>query len=93
MDLVKEIKKAISTGKVYFGTEQAKKALQKGEAKVIIVARNCPDRSFLENLDKNVTLINFEGTSTELGSICGKMFDISILTIVDPGESSFIKEQ
>ncbi|MEM0334610.1 MAG: 50S ribosomal protein L30e [Thermoplasmata archaeon] len=93
MDLVKEIKRATSTGKVSFGTEQAKKALRKGEAKILIIAKNIPDTSFLENIDKNVNIIKYDGSSSELGSICGKMFDISVLTIVDPGEAKFVKQQ
>ncbi|MBD6955255.1 MAG: 50S ribosomal protein L30e [Thermoplasmata archaeon] len=93
MDLVKELKKAISTGKVYFGLEQAKKSLRKGEAKIFIVAKNCPDQSFSGNSIENVRIIRFDGNASELGSICGKMFDISVVTIVDPGESALIKEQ
>lgn len=93
MDVVKEIKKAISTGKVYFGIEQAKKALRKGEAKLFIVARNCPDRSFQGNSIENVKIIHFDGSASELGSACGKMFDVSVVTVVAPGESSFVKEQ
>jgi large subunit ribosomal protein L30e len=93
MDLVKEIKKAISTGKVYFGIEQAKKAIKKGEAKILIVAKNCPDKNFLGETLENVKIVHFDGTASDLGSVCGKMFDISVVTVVDPGESSIIKEQ
>jgi len=93
VDVVKELKKAIETGKVYYGLDQAKKAIRKNEAKVFIVAKNCPDESFRGSKIENVKIIPFQGNSNELGSICGKMFDISVVTIVDPGESAFQKEQ
>lgn len=93
MDLVKELKKAIETGKVYYGLDQAKKALRKNQAKLFIVAKNCPDDSFKGQKIENVKIITFDGNSNELGSVCGKMFDVSIVTIVDPGESAFQKEQ
>ncbi|MDP8011544.1 MAG: 50S ribosomal protein L30e [Thermoplasmata archaeon] len=93
MDLVKELKKAIETGKVYYGLDQARKALRKNEAKVFIVAKNCPDEGFKGQKIENVKIIPFQGNSNELGSICGKLFDISVVTIVDPGESAFQKDQ
>ncbi len=93
MDLVREIKRAIETGKVYFGLDQARKSLRDKNAKLYIVAKNCPDPYFLRENVENVPTIIFQGTSSELGSICGKMFDISIITVIDPGESALTKKE
>ncbi len=93
MDIEREIKRAIETGKVYFGLDQARKCLRNKTAKLFIVARNCPDPYFLQESVENVPTIIFQGTSTELGSVCGKMFDVSIITVIDPGESSLIKKE
>ncbi len=93
MDLVREIKRAIETGKVYFGLDQARKSLGNKNAKLFVVAKNCPDPYFLKESVDNVPTIIFQGTSSELGSVCGKMFDVSIITIIDPGESALIKKE
>ncbi len=85
----KEMKKILKTGKVYFGLKQAKKAMEKGEAKLIIVADNCPEKKEVEKW--NITKIMFDGDGMELGALCGKPFNISVLTIVDEGEGSLSK--
>ncbi len=87
--LIKELKKVLNSGKVLFGLKQAKKALEKGEAKLIIVADNCPERSKIA--DWKIPKIFFDGDSVELGASCGKPFSISVLTIIDEGESSLLK--
>ena len=81
--LRKEIKKVITTGKVYYGLKQAKKAIKKGEAKMLIVAENCPEKFEKEKIPKIV----FEGDGIELGAVCGKPFNISVISVINPGES------
>lgn len=81
-----ELRKAINTGKVYFGIEQARKAIEKGEAKLLIVAQNCPDED-LRKKRVDVPVHIYRGNQMELGTTCGKPFGVSVVTIVDPGES------
>ena len=92
MDINKALRSAISTGKVFFGIEETKKALSKGDAKLVILSSNCPDQ-FKDNLTgiKKFSTYNFKGTNVELGSACGKPFTISILTIVKPGKSNIMQ--
>ena len=92
MDINKALRTAISTGKVYFGIEQSKKALKKGEAKLVILGTNCPN-NFVEALKKykKASRYNFQGTNVELGSACGKPFPISVLTIIKPGKSNIMQ--
>ena len=87
--LIKELKKVLNSGKVLFGVKQAKKALNKGDAKLVIVANNCPERNEIQ--EWNVAKIFFDGDSVELGASCGKPFSISVLTIIDEGESNLLK--
>jgi large subunit ribosomal protein L30e len=92
MDINKALRTAISTGKVYFGIEETKKALKKGEAKLVILSSNCPSKFFEDiNSSKKITTYNFNGTNIELGSACGKPFPISILTVVKPGKSNIMQ--
>ena len=84
MDINRLLRVVISTGKVYFGLDQAYKAIEKGEAKLVIVSNNCP-----EDIEGAKTY-QFEGTNVELGAACGKPFPISAVTIVSEGESEII---
>ncbi len=92
MDINKALRTAISTGKVYFGIEQTKKALKKGEAKLIILSSNCPSM-FVNDLNKQkkISTYNFNGSNIELGSACGKPFPISVLTVVKAGKSNIMQ--
>ncbi len=88
-EIRRELKKILKTGKVYFGIKQARKALNKGEAKLLIVADNCPEKKEIENWD--IPRIMFDGDGLELGAFCGKPFNVSVLTIVDEGEGKLLK--
>ncbi len=85
MDISRALKTAISTGRVHFGVKQAKKAIQSGKAKMLIVASNCPEKFNGDNV------VHFNGTNIDLGVACGKPFGISVITIEDEGESSILK--
>lgn len=88
-DIRKELKKILNTGKVYYGIKQAKKAIEKGEAKLIIVADNCPEKEEVQQW--NIPKIMFDGDGMELGALCGKPFNVSVLTIVEEGESKLLR--
>ncbi len=92
MDINKALRTAISTGKVYFGIEESRKALKKGDAKLVIVSSNCPNQ-FKEDLNKykKSSTYDYNGTNIELGSACGKPFPISVLTVVRPGKSNIMQ--
>jgi len=88
-DIRKELKKILNTGKVYYGIKQARKAIEKGEAKLIIVADNCPEKEEVQKW--NIPKIMFDGDGMELGALCGKPFNVSVLTIVEEGESKLLR--
>ena len=92
MDINKALRSAVSTGKVYFGINEAKKAMKAGQAKLVIISSNCP-KDFIVEIEKfsKVSSYNFKGSNVELGSTCGKPFPISILTIIKPGKSNILQ--
>lgn len=90
MNIERSLKVLVETGKIYFGVEQAKKAVKKGEAKLLIVASNCPEESFKGKTYKKVPILPFEGTNVELGAASGKPFPISVVTVVEPGDSDIL---
>ncbi len=89
MDMDRALKIAMRTGKVLLGAKEAIKSIKKGQAKVVVVASNCP--SWIKEKLEGVKVIEYDGLNTELGPACGKPFAVSVLTIVDPGESGLVK--
>ncbi|MBU0685804.1 MAG: 50S ribosomal protein L30e [Thermoplasmatota archaeon] len=88
IDVVRALKTAATTGDVRFGLAETKKSVKKGEAKLVVVSSNCPDKSVVSGSLPKVLVFN--GTNVELGSACGKPFPISALAIVSPGESNIL---
>ena len=91
MDINKALKTAVTKGKVIFGFEQTIKALKSGKAKLIIVSSNCPDKHLsVIGKHKKVPLHKFSGTNIDLGSACGKPFSVSVLSVLDAGDSEIL---
>ncbi len=91
MDLNRALRSATKTGKLLFGADQAKKAIETKEAKLIILANNSPDPVLKEQ--SKVPSMDFPGTNMELGAACGKPFAISVVTVLDPGESQILPKR
>lgn len=95
LDASKEIRRAVDTGKVIFGTKNSEKSLKNGSGKLIIIANNTPKLvkeklvSFAE-IGKTPHL-EYEGTGLELGSVCGKPFTISAMVVTDKGKSKVLE--
>ncbi|MFQ6087507.1 MAG: 50S ribosomal protein L30e [Candidatus Methanofastidiosia archaeon] len=94
MDVSREIRKTVDTGKVFFGTEKTLKALRNGDAKLVIYTKNCPEKvksdvRYYSELSKTPTYA-FEGSALELGTLCGKPFIVSVMTIISQGESNIL---
>ncbi|MCK5037977.1 MAG: 50S ribosomal protein L30e [Thermoplasmata archaeon] len=88
MDLNKALRAAAKTGKLLFGADQAKKAIETKEAKLIILASNSPNPELKEQ--KDVPFIEFPGTNIDLGGVCGKPFAISAVTVLEAGDSQIL---
>lgn len=94
-DMSNSIRIAVKTGKVTFGFENTLKAVKKGKAKLVIVARNSPEdlRSQIEYYTKlsQVPVFEFKSSSLDLGSTCGKPFMVSTMAIQEPGDSNIMQ--
>lgn len=91
MDLAHALKVALQTGKVKIGQAETVEAAQKKAARLLIVAKSCPNRALLEkNRFENVPVYHYDGDAVELGAACGKPFPISALAIVEPGSSAIL---
>ena len=54
MDLTRQLKQGMNTGTLLFGQRQALSACAKGDARMILVAANCPVTGYISDL-KNDT--------------------------------------
>ncbi len=91
MDMNRALRQVVQTGEVHFGVRQAKKALKDRTAQLIVVPENIPDPTLdeLRTISK-VPLVRFAGTNFELGTVCGKPFSVSVLTVIEAGESEIM---
>ncbi|MBN1786129.1 MAG: 50S ribosomal protein L30e [Candidatus Methanofastidiosa archaeon] len=97
MDIAREIRKAMETGKVIIGTDKSLVALKTGDAKIIIYANNCKKES-KDDLDYysklgNVPTLAYKGTGVDLGMVCGKPFVVSMIAVLSPGESMILSAE
>lgn len=85
---------AVETGKVEFGTKTGMKDALNGSAKLFVIADNIPadvKNSVVKYATSSgVPMVMFEGTSVELGSICGKPFPVSVVSVYEAGASTIM---
>ena len=91
MDVERGIRVAVDTGDVTLGFQ----SLKLGKGLLAVVAANSP-KSILEDVEyyanlSNIPYIVYEGTSVELGSVCGKPFTVATLIVNDPGDSTILE--
>jgi len=84
----------MKSGKAVLGYKASLKSLRKGKAKMILISSNCPplrksEIEYLAMLAKT-QVHHYSGDNTALGTACGKLFNCSILSIVDAGDSDIL---
>ena len=94
MDIERGIRVAVDTGDVTLGSEKSIQSLKLGKGRLAVVAANSPkeileDVEYYANLSE-IPFIVYEGTSVDLGSVCGKPFTVATLIINDPGDSTIL---
>jgi len=89
------VRLAVESGKVEYGARTGVLASLKGKAKLFVVAGNTPAdvREKVQNYAKisKIPVISFEGSSMELGSVCGRPFPVSVLSVYEEGTSNIMK--
>jgi large subunit ribosomal protein L30e len=83
--LTEDIQRAIKSDNIIIGYKESIKFIKTGSPKIIIVAKNIPEKMKKE-IEHNakiskVKLEIYEGSSGELGVICGKPFPVTTLVI------------
>merc|ERR1712080_411008 len=84
------------SGKVSLGYKTTLKSIRKAKAKLIFISNNCPTyrKTQLEYYAvlAGIKTILYDGNNVDLGSACGKLYRISCLSIIDPGDSDILQE-
>ena len=85
MPITESIQNAIKANQAILGYKESIRFIKSHQPKIIVVAKNLPEnrRKEIEHNAKlgNVRLEIFEGSSKELGIVCGKPFPVSAITI------------
>ena len=95
-DIDINIKVAYKTGKIIYGKKQILKELRQNPFKMLIIANNCPKELenqliYYNSLMKNKLYIyKYKGSSWELGLACAKPYMISVIGVIDPGDSDLL---
>jgi len=94
MDIDRGIRVAVDTGDVTLGSEKSIQSLKLGNGQLVIVAKNAPkqiieDVKYYSQLSK-IPIHIYDGTSVDLGSVCGKPFTVATLVINSPGDSTIL---
>lgn len=95
INVEKEIRTAVDTGEVIIGERETLKAVKAKGVKIVICASNCKE-NVKDELKKHVAIVGaplyeFGGSSVELGAVCGRPYLISMLGIVEAGDSDVLK--
>lgn len=92
--IISSLSLVTKSGKYYLGISKTIKALQSGEAKLVIFANNIAPahKSLIEYyaMLSGCEILPFEGDNVDLGTACGKYFRNSVITIIDAGESEIL---
>jgi large subunit ribosomal protein L30e len=95
-DLSNDIRLAVDSGKIAFGINSSSDTILSSKAKMVIIAsKNKGDRvNDILHLAKisEIKVQTFEGTPMALGVVCGKPFSVSVLSIIDAGNSNILNE-
>lgn len=85
----------MKSGKYSLGYHSTLKHLRQLKAKLIIIANNCPPlrKSEIEYyaMLSHTLVHHYNGNNVELGTACGKYFAVSIMSILDQGDSDLIR--
>ncbi len=95
VDINKQIRMAVKTGKVGFGSKDAITSTASARAKMIILAKNIREAERDEiqhNADQSeIPIYVFPGSSLDLGAVCEKPFPVSAIVVREPGDSEVLK--
>ncbi|MHA1914952.1 MAG: 50S ribosomal protein L30e [Promethearchaeota archaeon] len=95
-DVNSNIRVAFKTGKFVYGKNQVLRHLREDSFKMIITSNNCPDELMAQLIYYNsllkdkVYIHRYMGSSWDLGLTCAKPYMISVIGVVNEGDSDLL---
>ncbi|PSC74412.1 60S ribosomal L30 [Micractinium conductrix] len=84
----------MKSGKYTLGYKTTLKTLRSGKAKLVIISNNCPSvrKSEIEYyaMLSKTGVHHYSGNNVDLGTACGKLHRVCVLTITDAGDSDIV---
>lgn len=95
MNIERAIRTVVDTGEVILGAKESIASVMDKKARLVLVAENCP-KDLKDGLDhyaniSNIYVYNFPGSSMEMGAVCGKPYVISMLSVIEVGDSDILE--
>ena len=95
MNLNSRLALCMKSGKVALGYKTSLKTMRANKAKLVIIANNTPplrksEVEYYAMLSK-CQVIHYNGNNKDLGTACGKYFNVSMCAVIDGGDSDIIK--
>jgi len=91
----REIRRAVDTGKAIFGKRECEKSILSGGVQLIVftssVSKSEKERLAHYCKTAGIPKFEFKGSSQELGAVCGKVFVVSVMGIIDAGKSKVLE--
>jgi large subunit ribosomal protein L30e len=81
MSIEEMIKKAIRENKAIIGYKECLKYIRNNVPEIVIIAKNTPEKIKKLFLNNNVKVEVFEGSSKDLGTMCGRPHPITTIAI------------
>ena len=82
-------------GKYTLGVKQTLKQLRAGKSQLVLIANNTPTlrKSEIEYyaMLAKTTVHHYSGNNVDMGTACGKLYRVSVMSIQDAGDSDIIK--
>jgi large subunit ribosomal protein L30e len=90
----RELRMALSTGRVEIGSKEGIKEMRRGRAQLAIISENCPEeyREKIMNYADigDIPVMVHNKDSLDMGTLCGKPYPVSTVIIMDPGDSRIL---
>merc|ERR1739846_171835 len=84
----------MKSGKAVLGYRQTLRTIRAARAKMVIISKNCPAlrKSEIEYycMLSKTFLHHYDGSNTELGTACGRLFRVGCMSITNPGDSDIL---
>lgn len=90
INIERSLKTAMRTGSVLTGANETIKAVKSGDAQLVVIASNTPERIRKEVQSGSAPIFEYPGTNVQLGPATGVPYIVSVLAVIDPGESDIL---